>query len=86
MLSTAGITTSTGGASGHGGQRQRGQSDAEGTTVRPVRSPTTGGGNGAGGAIATTASSGLLNVTGAITTFGGTGNASSGGSRPGTSR
>ena len=44
---------------------------------------TTGGANGAGGSITATATSGLLNLTAALASSGGTANASSPGSAAG---
>ncbi|MDD5385024.1 MAG: filamentous hemagglutinin N-terminal domain-containing protein, partial [Gallionella sp.] len=83
-LSTTGITASTGAANTTGLGGMAGSIALEATTVTATGAlTTTGGANGAGGNINATASSGLLNVNGAITSTGGTANASSAGSNAG---
>ena len=82
-LATAAVTASAGGGSGIGAGGAAGSLVLEGTTVSATTLTTTGGANAAGGAITATASSGLLNVTGAITASGGTASAGTAGKRAG---
>ena len=56
---------------------------AEGTTVSLGGISAMGIGNGTGGTVVATASSGALTITGAVNTLGGAGNAGSPAARPG---
>ncbi|MEO6363016.1 MAG: filamentous hemagglutinin N-terminal domain-containing protein, partial [Caldimonas sp.] len=82
-VTTGAITASTGAAIGTGAGGTPGSISVQGTTVTTGPLTTTGGANGAGGAIQATATSGLLQANGAIISSGGTANASSAGRNAG---